>query len=164
MFVDLGGLKPALADAATDTIEIAIAFDQASPRLVGRVGAENIDFFCVPAINLFKRRTDRVWLDHAQHEHHLIADRSRVNDYEIWSVSDVSLHSQGDSQEARCSRCIWIAGCCLPENGLHENGLPGRDQSSVDSIVYAVERRTRTSGDTFETRARSIRVPSPTSA
>lgn len=133
MFVDLCGLQPAIARATTGTVRFAIAFNQSTPRLVGRVASEHISLFCAPAINLFKRRTDRVWLDTTQHEHQLIADRSRVNDYEIWSIENMTLHSTVTNQEFACQ----------PMYASNAHDQP----SSVDSLYYGLERRPRVTQD-----------------
>lgn len=129
LFADMIGLQSSLAKAATGTIQIAIGFNQSTTRLVGRVAAEHLNLFCAPGINLFKRRTDRVWLDHAQHEHHLIADRSRVNDYEIWSVDGMTLHSTVNGKEANCQP-LYASTC----NGASD---------AVDALVYTLDRKQR---------------------
>ncbi len=133
LFVDLMRLQPAVAQAQSNRIQIAIGFNQSTPRLVGRVAAEHLDLFCAPAINLFQRRTDRVWLDHAQHEQLLIADRSRVNDYEIWSVEEMALHSPASAREVPC-RPLYAS-------------TPGNDRSTSASVAYGLERRTRVGGE-----------------
>lgn len=139
MFVDLGGLRQPLSTAMTGTVQIAIGFDQSSPRLVGRVAPEHLNLFCGPAVNLFKKRSDRVWLDHTQHEHHLIADRSRVSDYEIWSVDQVALHSTLNDREAAC-RPLYA-------------GQPNIEYRDSNGLLYSIERKPRRSDQSGHNRS-----------
>lgn len=92
LFVELGGLQSLLRTADCKQMKVVIGFDSLGDHLVSRVQDENIALNCVPAINLFERRADRLHVDHTQSEHQLIVDRSRPLDYEIWSISELAGH------------------------------------------------------------------------
>lgn len=99
LFFDIAGLQPILSQTEGNECRIVLGFDCVEPGLVGRVAAEHLALHVVPAVNLFKMRADRVHLEHPRNEHHLIADRSRPLDYEVWSVENVAGHSRSKGQE-----------------------------------------------------------------
>jgi type VI secretion system protein ImpG len=58
--------------------------------------------FCTPAINLFEKpRIDRIHVNDSSYEFHVIADRTRPLDFEIYQVTDVVGHGAGDDSEQR---------------------------------------------------------------
>lgn len=99
LFVNLSGLAPAIKSASGKRIEIVIGFDATDHHLTDRLGLEHLALHCAPAINLFKRRADRVQISDAKSEHQLLVDRSRPMDYEIWSVEELHGHGKTPQQE-----------------------------------------------------------------
>lgn len=99
LFVNLQGLQPAVSAASGKELEILIGFDTPCRDLAGRLSADHVSLHCVPAINLFRRRADRVQISDASHEHHLLVDRSRPMDFEIWSVDQLHGHGTTPQQE-----------------------------------------------------------------
>ena len=62
----------------------------------------NLQLFCTPAINLFdKPRIDRIHVNDSTFEFHVVADRTRPLDYEIYQVTEVVGHGAGDDTEQR---------------------------------------------------------------
>lgn len=88
-FVRLDGIGEGLAGAKNTSFEIVLLFHTADPMLDGRVDKTSFDLFCTPAINLFKRRADRIQLTPTTHEYQVIADRTRPLDFEIYQVDRV---------------------------------------------------------------------------
>tara|TARA_R110002049_G_scaffold4601_2_gene31741 strand:+ start:27346 stop:29265 length:1920 start_codon:yes stop_codon:yes gene_type:complete len=99
LFVTIEGLQRAIAGATGKQLEIVIGFDTNNRELAGRVGREHIAMHCVPAINLFKRRADRIQISDAKSEHQLLVDRSRPMDFEIWSIEQLFGHGKTPQQE-----------------------------------------------------------------
>lgn len=97
-FVKLTGLRQALAQADGDRIEIIFALDKAAEGLDGRVSSNNFTLFCTPAINLFPKVADRIYLNPADHEHQVIPDRTRPLDLEVFSVRRVTGFGADDRQ------------------------------------------------------------------
>jgi type VI secretion system protein ImpG len=89
MFVEVQELGSALAGCPGSEAEIVIGFDRADSTLDGSVGADSFALFCTPAVNLFPRRCDRIHLNEGAGEHQVIVDRSRTDDFEIHSISEV---------------------------------------------------------------------------
>jgi type VI secretion system protein ImpG len=100
-FFELTGLTPAFRRAATNAIEIVILFGRDDARLEGAVDASNFALNCTPAINLFAKRADRIQVADAAYEYHVLADRTRPIDYEIYQVTGVLGHGVGSDSEQR---------------------------------------------------------------
>ncbi len=84
------GLAAGLSKIKAQEAEIVILLNRAPPSwLINQTHAEQFALFCTPVINLFSRRTDRIELEGPRTELHLVADRSRPLDYEIFSVDRV---------------------------------------------------------------------------
>ncbi|MCG8650263.1 MAG: type VI secretion system baseplate subunit TssF, partial [Pirellulales bacterium] len=94
LFANLSGLRPAVANAAGKQLEIVIGFDAVDRDLPGRLNREHLALHCVPVVNLFRQRADRVPISDTRHEHHLLVDRSRPMDFEIWSVEQLLGHGK----------------------------------------------------------------------
>jgi type VI secretion system protein ImpG len=98
-FVELTGLAPAIAQADRNDIELVILLGRGEARLEPLVDASSVALFCTPAINLFSKRADRIHVSDAGHEYHVIADRTRPMDFEIFEVTDVVGHGVGADSE-----------------------------------------------------------------
>ena len=86
LFFTLGGLDRAAIRCAGTDIEIIILLDRGDPALAA-LGPDHLVLNCTPAINLFPKRSDRVNLEAAKTEHHIVPDRMRPLDYEVFSVT-----------------------------------------------------------------------------
>ena len=89
-FVELGGLGPAVRRCAGHELEVLILLNRADPALENAVTAANFALFCTPAINLFPKRADRIHLSDQVAEHHVVADRTRPMDFEVYQVTGVT--------------------------------------------------------------------------
>ena len=95
-FVEFSGLNAALKRCDTSSFEIVVLLDRADAALERAVDASAFALNCVPAINLFPKRADRILLNDRDTEHHLVADRTRPMDFEVHSVSTVVGHGTGE--------------------------------------------------------------------
>ncbi len=86
LFAQIKDLRPSLARARSDSLDLIIPFRSADKSLEGVVSAANFALFCTPAINLFPRDADRVPLNQRVAEHPIIVDRTRPNDFEVYRV------------------------------------------------------------------------------
>ena len=94
-FVDLVGLGPGFARHAGEEIEIAIPLGRGDPGLASLVDRGSFALNCTPAINLFPRRADRIHVSDQQAEHHVVVDRTRPMDYEVYSVERLTGYGEG---------------------------------------------------------------------
>lgn len=90
LFAELMGLSPLIADCGSDEIELFVLLDRSDAQLIDALDKSNMALFCVPAINLFAKRTDRLHVDRKQNEYHVVVDRTRPMDYEVFSVDQVT--------------------------------------------------------------------------
>jgi type VI secretion system protein ImpG len=106
LFASVHGLRRALRKSAVAPaargaagvntpryFSITVLLSRAAPELEGAIDASNIALHCTPAINLFPRRADRVAVTPRNHEYHLVVDRTRPMDYEVYGVTAVAGHS-----------------------------------------------------------------------
>ena len=99
MFVTLTGLAAAVRECTAPAFEIVVLFDSSFAMLEEAVDKSRFELFCTPVINLFPLRADRIHLTDASHEHHLVPDRTRPLDIEVFSVSEVEGFSGGSVAE-----------------------------------------------------------------
>jgi type VI secretion system protein ImpG len=98
-FIELVGLRKALARHAGDEIDVAIPLGRGDATLVALVDKLGFALHCTPAVNLFSRRADRIHVTDQQAEHHVVVDRTRPMDFEVHGVERVV--GYGESQEAQ---------------------------------------------------------------
>ncbi|MEX8519921.1 MAG: type VI secretion system baseplate subunit TssF [Leptothrix sp. (in: b-proteobacteria)] len=100
LFVELAQLRARLARIASDEAEIVILFSRSEPTLEALVDADSLALYCTPAINLFPRRLDRIQTGTGADaapawEHHVVPDRTRPLDFEVYSLQSVTGHGVG---------------------------------------------------------------------
>lgn len=89
LFVELSGLHQAVRRCEDSDLDIIFLFDQSNPLLADTVGPEHFNLFCTPAINLFPKRADRIHLSPASTEYHIVPDRTRPMDFEVYRIDEV---------------------------------------------------------------------------
>ncbi|MEO8627459.1 MAG: type VI secretion system baseplate subunit TssF [Betaproteobacteria bacterium] len=100
LFFDVAGLKGKVQRCKTDELELILLFSRGDQVLERVVDASNFALFCTPAINLFTRRADRIPVTDTTHEFHVVPDRTRPMDFEVYEVSSVTGYGAGvDSEE-----------------------------------------------------------------
>jgi type VI secretion system protein ImpG len=90
LFFEISGMLAGVAQAEENQIDLIIPLKEQETRLENRVDASSFDLFCAPAINLFPHRADRIPISNRFSEFHVIADRTRPLDFEVFSVEGVS--------------------------------------------------------------------------
>lgn len=83
----------------TRAFDLTFLFSVAAPELEGAVSADNLALHCAPVINLFPKRADRVAITPRTSEYHVVVDRSRPLDYEVFGVTRVTGHASAQQQE-----------------------------------------------------------------
>lgn len=101
LFVEFTDLQDAFSRCEDAEIELIAIFDRLDQELENKVSAGNLALFCTPAINLFPKRADRIHLSDRSSEYHVVPDRTRPLDFEVFQVTDVIGHgtSSEDEQE-----------------------------------------------------------------
>lgn len=99
LFVEFGGLKDALSRCDDTDLDLIAVFDRLDTELENTVSKENFSLFCSPAINLFPKRADRIHLSDSSSDYHVVPDRTRPLDFEVFQVTGVMGHGSGADVE-----------------------------------------------------------------
>ena len=98
-FFELTGLRQAMTRIDGNELELVVLFGRGDPNLENVVDASNFALFCTPAINLFPKRGDRIHVTESTFEYHVVADRTRPQDFEVYEVNGVVGHGIGADSE-----------------------------------------------------------------
>ena len=99
-FLDVTGLAAAVAQAAQDELHLWVLFGRSHQALDGVADLKNnLALFCTPAVNLFPKRADRIHIDDSAYEYHVVPDRTRPLDFEVYGVTGVVGHGIGSDSE-----------------------------------------------------------------
>jgi type VI secretion system protein ImpG len=99
MFVELAGLAGTVQHCQESELDIVILLKDSIPELEGRVDATTFALFCSPAANLFPKRADRIHLSDRFSEFHVVPDRTRPLDFEVYEVLRVIGHGATADEE-----------------------------------------------------------------
>jgi type VI secretion system protein ImpG len=101
MFVELTQLQTALVHCVSDEIDVIILLDRSNTHLINELDSSRFALFCTPAINVFPKLADRIHLTNQTHEYHVVPDRTRPLDYEIYQIREVTgFGSTSDDQQS----------------------------------------------------------------
>jgi len=89
LFMELTGLAPAFQRCDGDNLEIIIALRTAEPKLDNRIDANSFALFCTPVINLFPKRLDPILISDRFAEFHIVPERTRSIDFEVFQIQQV---------------------------------------------------------------------------
>jgi type VI secretion system protein ImpG len=96
---ELTGLSRALKPLDADHVDLVVLFGRGEAALEAVVDASNLALFCTPAVNLFHKRADRIQISESTYEYHVVADRTRPLDFEVYDVTNVVGHGIGTESE-----------------------------------------------------------------
>lgn len=80
--------------------EVLILLDRDTHEFDQLVDRDNFRLNCAPAVNLIEMRSDRVPVSAATHEYHLVPDRTKPLDYEVFSVNAAEGFGRDNTVEA----------------------------------------------------------------
>jgi type VI secretion system protein ImpG len=98
LFVDVQGLLPAFQRCTGNVCEIALLFSRFVPSLEGGGEPDNFSLHCVPAVNLFERRAERMEIDDSRTSFQVIPERTQPADFETFDVTAVSAFSDASEE------------------------------------------------------------------
>ncbi|MCF8002722.1 MAG: type VI secretion system baseplate subunit TssF [Chromatiaceae bacterium] len=90
LFVELGGLGPAVKRCQGNQLELMVLLDEHDQALEDAFDASLFALFCSPAVNLSVKRCDRIHISDRSDELHVVPDRTRPMDYEVHSILEVT--------------------------------------------------------------------------
>ncbi len=127
-FIRLCGLAKALANVESENFEIVIHLSRRRNELENVVDKRNFLPFCTPAVNIFSKRADRIHINDRDYEFHVLPDRSKPLDFEIYQVLGVT----GYGTDAQDSQVF------LPFYGMSDEKL-----AAEQAAYYTVQRKPR---------------------
>jgi len=89
-FADICGLAPAMTRCDGNEIDLYILLRNGNADIAANVTPDAFRLHCVPAINLFERRCDRVPITPTDSEQHVVVDRTAPLDYEVFGLVSVT--------------------------------------------------------------------------
>ena len=92
LFVRLRDLAKAFAAAQGGACDVVVLFSRPAPMLAGALSPANFRLFATPAINLFEKQLGRVAVNAVEHEFHLVPDRTRPLDFEVFRIEQMEAH------------------------------------------------------------------------
>jgi type VI secretion system protein ImpG len=98
-FFSLSGLRDMVRYAKDDVLDLTILLDCPVGKLEQLVDKNQLALFCTPVINLFPKRGDRLSLGMQNHDHHIVIDRTRPLDYEVYAVTGIVGHQEDGSAD-----------------------------------------------------------------
>ncbi len=103
LFFELSGFAQAARQCKGDQLDLVIALKEQETRLEGRLNASCFELFCAPTINLFSKSLDRISLSDRVSEFHVVPDRNRPLDFEIFEIENATGYGAlaGEEQEFR---------------------------------------------------------------
>jgi type VI secretion system protein ImpG len=98
-FLELSGLAPAIAACADREIDVIVMLNRGDAQFEQALDQSNFALHCTPVVNLFKRHADRINLTGDQFEHHVLVDRTRPMDFEVYQIEEVTGYGVGTHAE-----------------------------------------------------------------
>ncbi len=89
LFVEIGELDRPAGRCQGRELEVILLLNRSEPTLAASFAADQFALFATPAANLFVKRSDRINLNEHAAEHHIVPDRMRPLDFEVFSVLGV---------------------------------------------------------------------------
>jgi type VI secretion system protein ImpG len=109
LFVELSRIGAALRATKDREADVLILLNAENRELENQVNATNIALCCTPAINLFPKRADRIHVTDRAWEFHVVPDRTRPLDYEVYQVLGVAGYGAGGEAQ-QTFRPFYAAG------------------------------------------------------
>ena len=101
LFVTLPNLGAAFRKCPEREIDLYVLLSRTDNALENVVDVGNFTLYAAPAVNLFKKSVDRIHITNRFFEHHIVPDRTRPMDFEIYSVAKVDGFGTGSDGERR---------------------------------------------------------------
>ncbi len=128
LFFGLTGLSGALRGCNSGEVEITLLLDRIQPVLENALDAGQFRLNCTPIINLFPKTCGRVELHGRDVEYHVLPDRNRPQDFEVYGIEKVT----GISREG---------GGNFPIAPFYS--AAHRSAANEDRAYYTIQRRPR---------------------
>ena len=99
LFVELADLQSGISRCSGTELEIVVLLDRSVSGLEATVDKKTFALNCTPIVNLFDKTADRIHVDRGQPTFHVLPDRTRPLDFEVYSVTGVRGYGAGSDDE-----------------------------------------------------------------
>lgn len=89
LFVELCDLQHGVSRCSGTEMEIIVLLNRSVSGLENTVDVNTFELNCTPIVNLFEKRADRIHVDRGQPSYHVLPDRTRPLDYEVFAINEV---------------------------------------------------------------------------
>ena len=100
-FMVIDGVRAPISSLGRAVFDLTVLLDCDPGSLTGLVDRKCFEPNCVPAINLFSRPANRISVGPGALEHHVVVDRTRPLDYEVYRVDSVDGFDRGNNPVCR---------------------------------------------------------------
>jgi type VI secretion system protein ImpG len=128
LFFSINEMREGVRRCEGGELDIYLLLSRAQPTLENALEATHFRLHCTPAVNLFGRAADRIHVEPFDVEHHLVADRNRPMDFEIFGIE--SLQAVGANGETLAP--------ILPFYSMEHHTDP-----QAPTLYYTLQRRRR---------------------
>jgi type VI secretion system protein ImpG len=111
LFVDVLELARAFKQSPT-ACDVVFLFSRSSAVLTGAIEPSNFRLYATPAINLFEKQLGRVQITPYEHEYHVVPDRTRPLDFEVFRLLEVKAYDR-ENVNARTVAPLYAFGALL---------------------------------------------------
>jgi type VI secretion system protein ImpG len=108
LFFKVKGLARVLEQLRGDTCEIVLLTAGVDDKLEPLVDQNSLALFATPVANIFEQKADRVLIRTEQHEGHLVVDKTRPLDFEVYRI--LALNGFSDQAEQVTSFAPFYGG------------------------------------------------------
>jgi type VI secretion system protein ImpG len=130
LFVELFGLGAGVRRCDAQELDVVVLLREADLDLETSLSGANFQLFCTPAVNLFPKRCDRIHVTDRTAEFHVVPDRTRPQDFEVYQVLGVSGYREG-AELAREFRPFYSA------SDYEDDGAGGGAYFSISRVPRA---------------------------
>jgi type VI secretion system protein ImpG len=149
-FVDIRGVAAPLSRCDGTQVDVIFVFDAEDTDLENAVDATNFALHCVPAVNLFPKHAERIYVSDRASEFQVVADRTRPLDFEVHSILKVTgfgleagdervfkpFYAAGDADAGPGSAGAYYATHRIPRALSERERRVGTRSSYAGSEVY----------------------------
>jgi type VI secretion system protein ImpG len=140
LFVNLEQIAKAFAKS-DKSCDVVLLFSRNATVLHEGISPANFKLFASPAINLFPKQLGRVIVTPYEHEYHVVPDRTRPLDFEVFRITEVKAQV-GDGADARPVEPLYALGAQLYDRSDALFYVPRLSMRRLSTKEQRLRRRT----------------------
>jgi type VI secretion system VasI/ImpG family protein len=92
-FFSIRGLGSAVGNVGS-AADLVIVFRRREQALTANIKTSSVKLNCVPVLNVFSRRSDRITIEGDAYEFHIVPDRTAMRDYEVVAIKNIDFYNE----------------------------------------------------------------------